>query len=381
MDSTPLKANARAPRPAPAWIWGPAGRDTQLARAISDLTVGEFLGSTRELLSCARDADQHDRRAYCTSVLAAVIVRRRLSCDERWLADEPESPDALLLHARVLAVRAIHASRARAKYAAEMAAQAAEACRDAARAASADPTPWVALLSLGECGPHLPELRPSAPAPDGLPVLGPWGVLAEILERAPFSREAIHRLIPCCRAAPPAAATGTPIAEAVGSTDAQDAAARALVAVWAADRAPSGSPLKLLRLMHSPERDPSPDPAEEIRLTNYLGSNGQSSREEYLRDRIPAIEERWRLALRVGAANLSAAWFAGGAEPPYMPLSDISFLAHYLYRVGEHRAARLALEWMIPHATVEPWQHEGDPAEVLAEVCRECRIPPDRLPC
>lgn len=382
----------KVPPSGPAWIWGPAGRDVQLARAISDLTTGGYFGSTRELLSLVRGCDQFDRRAYCSSVLAALIARRRLPCAQQWLADEPMNPDALLLHARVLAVQAIHAYRAHAAGAGDVATCAVQACGDAARAAQSDPTPWVTLLSLGEVDPYHSELRPvmgelSADSLCPVPptsreraICGPWWLLGEIIERDPFNREAFHRLIPCCASPPWAARPLSPELAALEFATVDDATAGARVAVWVADHAPDDSSLKLLRLMYSAQRDPFPDGAEQMRLANYMRSNGAGSRDEYLKARIPAIEQRWRVALRAEAIDLAQAWFAGDIAPPYMPLSDVSFLAHYLYQVGELRAARRVLQWMIPHATAEPWRRDGDPGRVLAKACLECGIHPARLP-
>jgi hypothetical protein len=384
--------NADTPESAPEWVWGPAGRDTQLARAVSDLTTGAYLGTTRELLSRVRGDRRYDRRAYCSCVLAALIARRRSSCAEQWLLDEPTNPDALLLHARVLVVQAIHAYRACAAGAGIVAARAVQACRDAAVAAPDDPTPWVALLSLGEFDPHHRELWPVmgdldpyslCPVPSTSrerAIYGPWWLLGEIIKRDPFNREAFHRLIPCCASPPWTARTLSPEIAAWEPATVDDATAEARVAVWVADNVPDGSPLKLLRLMHSPQRDPFPNDAEHMRLANHVRSNGDGSREAYLGERIPAIEQRWRIALRMEAVALAQMWFAESLEPTYMPLSDASFLADYLYRAGELRSARRVLEWMIPHATVEPWRRDGDPGRVLAKVCLECGIRPGLLP-
>jgi hypothetical protein len=381
-----------AAAPVPVWVWGPAGRDVQLARAVSDLTTGGYTGTTRELLSLVRGESQCDRRAYCSSVLAALIARRRLPCAQQWLADEPTDPDALLLHARVLVVQAIHAYRAEAASAAAVAARAVQACRDAALAAPDDPTPWVALLSLGEFDPYHRELWPVmgeldrdslCPFPSASPeraIYGPWWLLDEIIKRDPFNREAFHRLIPCCASSPRTVRTLSPEVAAWEPATVDDATAEARVAVWVADNVPDGSPLKLLRLMYSPRRDPFPNDAEQVRLANHVRLNGEGSRTAYLHERIPAIEERWRIALRTEAVNLAQTWFAGDPGPPYMPLSDLSFLVNYLHEVGEMGSARRVLKWMIPHATVEPWRRHGDPGRVLAKVCLECGIRPGLLP-
>lgn len=369
-------APAAIAQPAPAWVWGPAGRDVQLARAISDLTTGGYLGSTRELLAAVRES--FDRRAYCTSVLAALLVQRRLDLAERWLKEEPQNRDALLLAARVLVVRAIHAAREQQAQAPALAVRAVRTCQDAGLAAMSDPTPWVALLHLGETRMDLPELRCTARSPD-FAVYAPWHLLDGVLERAPYHREAFHRLIPLCfTSCEPAA--WTPQLANQPLPAAEDACARAQVAVWAADMASVGSPLKLLRLMYAADHDPFPDMAEQMRLRNFVEVNGEGAREAYLEARIPAIEQRWRTALRGSAVKLAHCWFAKDAEPAYMPLCDASFLADYLYQVGERSAARLVLEWMIPYATAAPWQRHGDPGSVLAAVCRQCNVDPALLP-
>ena len=242
----------------------------------------------------------------------------------------------------------------------------------------------MALLSLGEGGAHLPELAPSAAAPGGLSVYGPWRLFAEITKRDEANREGAHRLIACC-AAVPAAKTADPEATAdltaMAAADAgADATARAQVAVWAAQGAPAGSPLLLLRLMHAARHDPFPSAAEEMRLRNHRAQYSDRDLDLYLRDRGEAMEQRWRRASQLGAVKLAETWFADGASPPYMPLSDVSFLAYTLHQMGELRAARLVLEWMIPHATASPWQSRGEAGEVLAAVCTECNVAPWLLP-
>jgi hypothetical protein len=370
-----------APADAPlyAFRWGPSGRDTELSRSISDLTTGGYLGTTRELLAGLRGEADFDRRAYCTSVLAARIVQKRLHCDQQWVADEPKNPDARLLRARALVVRAIHAARARSESASAHAAAAAEACRCAAQVATDDPTPWVTLLALGEANPLLPELRTDEPAPDGMSVLGPWAVFGEITKRDPYNREAVHRLIPRCFAPTPES-EWTPETAAADEQMLDDAAARAQVAVWAADGAPANSPLKLLRLMHSPERDPFPNPAERVRQDYFANDQSRGGGEKYRERRRDELAQRWRLALLSGAIKLAHAWFADGRQPPYMPLADLSFLAEFLYRQREREAAGLVLTWMYPHATADPWRREGDPGEVLTRVLLECNVHPRRLP-
>ena len=137
MTAMPPSASTEAATP--GWIWGPAGRDVELARAISDLTTGGYLGSTRVLLALNRVPAVYDRRGYCSSVLAAMIVRLGLPGCEHWLADGPRDPDALLMHARVQVVRAVHAARAESHDAARLASTAAQACERAADAAPEDP--------------------------------------------------------------------------------------------------------------------------------------------------------------------------------------------------------------------------------------------------
>ena len=350
------------PYPVIAWDWGVAGRDQRLARAISDVTTGGYIGSTRELLASVRGAGRFDRRAYCTSALAAVLVRRGLSLDEQWLAEEPRNPDALLLRARALTVRAIHASRAGSDETPALAELATRACYRAAEAAEPDPTPWVTLLNLAEAdGPSgaLPDV-----APDGLAVSAPWALFAEVTSRDLYNIEAVQRLIPRCRA--------------VGGQHPADEA-RAQVAVWAADSAPAGSPLKLLPLKHAPARDPFPDAAEAVRAGYDLaGRDKWSARAQYVYRAVrqEMLDERWSLAMRKAAVDLADLWFGEGRQPPYMPLSYLSFLTDFLVQQSERDAARAVLTWMIPHATTEPWRRRGDPGQVLTQVCMQCNLQP-----
>jgi hypothetical protein len=366
-------ASVEWPRGEFRFDFGPAGRDRELARAISDLTTAGYLGSTRELLSAVQGAGHWDRRAHYTSVLAAIAVRYGVTSARQWAYDEPTNPDAALLYARMLVLEAVHAARKGAASARSMTGNAGLACRSAALLAPEDPTPWVALLRLGEAPFGMPELAPDSSGPDGLAVSGPWKLFRKIMERDEFNREAFHRLVPLCTAPTKQSAQSASTADGdAGPFD--DARARALTAVWAGDRAPAGSPLKLLRLQYAAERNPFPDPAEVLRRQQY------GSKEAYLRDRMPGVEARWRQGVRVSAAVLAERWFDGNGQAPYMPLSDVSQLVSYLHAVGEFRPARLALAWMLPHASTEPWRQRGDSAEVLAKVCSDCGISLYSLP-
>ncbi|MEV6873232.1 hypothetical protein [Amycolatopsis sp. NPDC051128] len=79
-----------------------------------------------------------DRRAHRVSVLAAALPP---ATTERWCADRPRDPDALVVRAGLDAWHTITTGRT-------SEAAAGRSCRQAAEAWPEDPTPWLALLSV-----------------------------------------------------------------------------------------------------------------------------------------------------------------------------------------------------------------------------------------
>jgi hypothetical protein len=85
-------------------------------------------------------------------------------------------------------------------------------------------------------------------------------------------------------------------------------------------------------------------------------------------------------------ADLYASWFlAPGAADPhqaagYVPVADLSLLAHGLHLAGENGYAQVVLRHLYPHASPYPWKLYGDPQQVLAETLQAvARAPIRRL--
>lgn len=219
-----------------AWIFDPAGPDDVLVRACQDLKAGRYSIANEALSTCA----DHDTRARRSELLAAVAARG--DADAYWLKEQPDNPHAQLLAARTAVLRVKRASDS---VRPALVPEAEALCRNAAQAAPADPTPWVALLvlraldgraarsqTLAEAWPayaasrdidpaapwaeslatHLAGELPTEPSVDQLHyyrqriyhvtstlpdllVPGPWDVLLEVWSRHPHSREACLRFL------------------------------------------------------------------------------------------------------------------------------------------------------------------------------------------
>ena len=170
-------------------VYHPAGHDHPLRVALQDLRTGRWL-AMRNLLESTPDWALWTQR---TQVLAAVAAGS--DAVHAWLAEEPRSVAATVMHARVAVERAVRAHREKHPRAQELWQEAWEGCRSAAHASPADPVPWVCLLALSQLdeGQRLEEHRLLPPGPMLFP--GPWGLLAEADKRDPCNREAYHRML------------------------------------------------------------------------------------------------------------------------------------------------------------------------------------------
>jgi hypothetical protein len=113
----------------------PAFGDGELVAARAALVQGRW-GEVRVLLS--RTGSDWDSRGHRLVVLGE--TRSAAAWADEWLLAEPDSPDALALHACAAVFRA--AAGRQSPRAAR------ESCLRAARAVPGDPTPWLALLVL-----------------------------------------------------------------------------------------------------------------------------------------------------------------------------------------------------------------------------------------
>lgn len=170
-------------------VYHPAGHDNDLRAALQDLRTGRWV-SMRNLLESTPDWTLWTQR---TQVLGAVAAGS--DAVQAWLAEEPRSVAAAVMHARVVVERAVRAHREGHHRAQELWREAWEACRSAAHATPADPVPWVCLLALSQLDERqeLQEHRLHPPGPMLFP--GPWGLLAEADRRDPCNREAYHRML------------------------------------------------------------------------------------------------------------------------------------------------------------------------------------------
>ncbi|MFD7379132.1 hypothetical protein [Streptomyces mirabilis] len=177
----------------------PAGRDDDLRLALEDLQVGRWL-STHHLLAHTHTWTLRTSRSQ---VLAAGAASG--GAIDAWIAEESDSPNALMMRARVLTQRVLTAHRARANHHTlfQAAGAARQACGDAARRWPHDPVPWVCLLALAQLDiDHRDRHRLEhwAYPPEALLPPGPWPLLGEVGRRDAGNREAYHRMLQCLQA-------------------------------------------------------------------------------------------------------------------------------------------------------------------------------------
>lgn len=344
----------------PSFDWDPAGPDRALALARGRVAARDY-GAARELLAAVRGAADCDARAFRSLVLAAAAASNDVA--ETWVREEPENPDALLLHARVAAHRALHAVVGRS----ELERVASDACRVACRAAPADPTPYAVELSLlplrGRTGDRVPG------RPPGLPDDPAWGLWRAAENRHPGHREAAQRLLTLC------------YPRNGGSAElASDTAA------YLASVGPPHGVNRLLPLLAALEGEhvpgPSgPDPQRLSKIHRLLGDladqgSAQPQAQQQRRNLLEMLELELRgeHAVDPVAEDLAREWFGPGNAPPAsVTISDLSVLAEALHRGGRFGPAWRVLQSIHPHASSFPWSRQGPPPKVLSRVYKECR--------
>ncbi|MEU5719316.1 hypothetical protein AB0G71_26830 [Streptomyces sp. NPDC020403] len=301
-------------------VYHPAGHDHALRAALQDLRTGRWL-SMRDLLESTPDWAQWTQRTQVLATAAAGSDAVRA-----WLAEEPRSVAATVMHARVVVERAVRAHRENHARAQELWQQAWEGCRSAAHASPADPVPWVCLLALSQLDERqrLEEHRVPPPGPMLFP--GPWGLLAEAHRRDPFNREAYHRMLQFVYAR---AASGT-LSEAVNFVQ------------WAASSAPEGSPLHVLPLYVRVERYRRERGHEKALDLHWVTEDGERDAQRALR-----------------------AWF-DGTDPATQSLLDLNQLAHALWGSLRFAEAAPVFRALGPYYTSVPWVYRtraaSDPA-------------------
>lgn len=308
------------------YIWHPAFDDADLTHACVSVRAGTFF-EARAVLSATRG--DFALRARRSAVLASVAADSDVA--ERWVAGEPDA-DALLLAARAAVVRALRAADAEHRRAEQLIVLARAACLRAVDCFPADPTPFVALLSLARL------MHWSDPGPDELgDRSGPWPVLAQVQARDPWNREAYHRLLECF------------YARHGGSHSAMWD-----VTGWITRRVPSESELRVLEL---------------VARSEHVASRraGQP---------LPVADPEWTRCEAVQAAlHMYEDWFiTRGRTYRFAPVADLSYLA-YALSAAERTEARHVLSAMGPFAAARPWNRFGDPHAGLSHARRQVGLP------
>lgn len=372
--------------------WDPAGPDERLAAACIDVRSG-IVGAAREVLAETRASNDFARRGYASALLGALAARGNLP--ELWLRDTPRDPDALLLAARSASARAAKALRDQDSGAPRLVREAIGVIKTAALAWPQDPTPWVTMLGLIKHHQHATTNLLSVHSSTGL--TGPWNLVEDgIWTRDPNNRE-----------------TGRHLLDHLGPKCGGSNQSMAVIANFLAQQSPPHSPLRLLPLAarlesvqdseaHAAEKAQRFNRIEAIRRLiaavncelqavvsgTWRSDDGRmppdpadlrARREKLTRE---AAHEEADLAaephplptvLRLELADLYACWFFGprAADPQkvagYVPVADLSLLAHGLHLAGELASAQVVLRHVFPHASPYPWRLYGDPQQVLPE--------------
>ncbi|GAU70157.1 hypothetical protein SSP35_17_00100 [Streptomyces sp. NBRC 110611] len=304
------------------YVWSPAADDRALANACVDVRAGRYF-SAHEALSETRG--DFELRAHRSLVLASVAADSDLA--ERWLSEEP-GPEAALLWARVAMLRALRMADAGDQRQRALTRIARTACERASKELPEDPTPWVAQLALARLD------RPQDPAPQGLLTAptGPWYLFAHILRLDAWHREAHHRFLSFF------------FTRYGGSSSASWD-----VAAFLGQRAPAGSPLRLLPLVALVE--------------DYNPSDLLANR-------------TWEQPQWVSTAlGVYHNWFPRVADYRFTPVLDLAYLAHALFLAKREFEAREVFTAMGPYASRMPWSVFGDPEEQLTKARRSCGLP------
>ncbi|MFF8841173.1 hypothetical protein ACF08N_00340 [Streptomyces sp. NPDC015127] len=311
-------------------VYHPAGHDSGLRAALQDLRTGRWL-AMRNLLETTADWAVWTQR---TQVLAAVAAGTDMV--RAWLADEPASPAAAVMHCRVLVERALRAHREGHHRTGELWQEGREACRAAAHGAPEDPVPWVCLLALAQLdeGQRLEEHRTAPPGPMLFP--GPWGLLAQADKRDPHNREAYHRMLQFVYGR----RAGGHLSDAVNLVQ------------WASSSAPAGSAVKVLPLY--------------VRVERYRREHGHEK----------ALDLHWVTDDAEREARRALADWFDVTDPARRSLLDLGHLAHALWGAQQFADAGRVFEALGPYYTPQPWSyrtHDPRDASLAKEVFLRAR--------
>ncbi|MDH6138483.1 hypothetical protein P3T35_000460 [Kitasatospora sp. GP30] len=316
-------------------VFHPAGLDEELRTVVEEVQAGRWM-AMRDLL--ARSGPTSGLRTARTQVLAAVAAGSDVV--ETWCGEEPQSPDALVMRARVAVERALRASRQHGAWAGVLAAEAREVCWSAVRVSPADPVPWVCLIALAQLDQRLAVREHQAGAPYGsfLPP-GPWGLLHEAYQRDPVGREAHVRMLQFWLSRP------RPMELVWNFTS------------WVEGWAPVGSPLHVLPLLAG---------VEKYRLLQAAGPLRTEDKGQ------------WRLENTV-VKRTARAWSYWFEAEPLEPRSanDLNVLAHALWAGARRAEAARVFEAIGPYASRMPWAYvasePGRAEQEFVQARSQCR--------
>lgn len=373
----PAPGTSGTPTLSASFVWDAAGSDDDLATARTDLQVG-LLATTRDLLAATRSSWDFARRAYASAVLGSASVQHNAA--ELWIGETEQDPDAWLLWARVAAIRTLRAADAGHPQVMDFVKIAVRACTRAAALCPEDPTPQVVLLSMDRLR---YRAQVAGPSELGMRAPGPWDQFEQVTKLDPHHREAGHHML----------AYFYP-------RHGGDAEALRATAQWIGGTCPPQSPLRLLpvyaELEHGPDtKSAHPDEQHEHRIAalkavlseieagTYPGDRQdvERRRAQFARtlaqETAPGYQEaERRRSMTHRAESLASQWLGEGRQPPYVPVRDLSVLAHALHAGGALAWAYTVLQYLRPHASTYPWSLFGpDPAEQLAQVYQDCRLP------
>jgi hypothetical protein len=318
-------------------IVSPIGADTDLRAAMEDLKLGRYLAA-RDLLAVT--GMNLELRTSRSLLLAAGAGKG--GAFKTWVDEDPASADAAMMWARVLTRAAVAAHRKGrpGDLVGAAARMARSACERAAVLAPYCPVPWICLLHLTQL-PYDPSYfdpyamrrpRPWDRIDDiTMPYAGPWPLLYEIDRRDPGNREGYQRMRQYFRECGPRGAAMN-------------------FSSWVATGTPRHPVLLMLPLY--------------ALMDDYMAVYGDGGSRMY-----------WQTdQVRLAARRARDVWFA--QVPPvqraWLPLADLSHLAHALVACGED--AREVFEAMGPYVTAEPWQQinrsYGHSYDWKTEYCR-----------
>ncbi|MFE9677967.1 hypothetical protein ACFYO5_28310 [Streptomyces sp. NPDC006259] len=275
--------------------------DTELARARA-APARSRPQAARALL--ARTGDDWDRRGHRITVLAREPDTAAWA--HAWLVADPGSADAAVLFALARVRRALRGE--------ETPATARAACRDAAAAAPADPTPWLGLLML-----------------EGEGTADAVRIFEEIRVRHRDHHHA-HHLMVALLAERRADAGPDPLHEVYD------------FAAWAAGQAPADSPLAILPVVAHAER------------YRVLAVRGHAPAD-------PRTAPHWRDQRAADVMKAAFDWWLEWEHDGHpRRLVDLNFLAHATYCQGRPAEAAALFHRIGDHMTPAPWSYpDRDP--------------------